>query len=92
MNYRRLGRTGLQVSEVGFGSHHFDRDGKRIGALTQNSFTERERIEHVATALDLGINYLHCVFTIGEVHNWDEEQKKRAEKEKEKDMEEDLPF
>ena len=66
MNYRRFGRTELMVSEVGFGSHHFDLHGRRIGRLTEESFTEKERIEHMGTALDGGINFLHCAHTIGE--------------------------
>ena len=69
MKYRRMGRTGLLVSEIGFGSHHFDRKGNRIGLLTEDSFTEKERIEHMARALDAGINYLHCAHTIGPVRN-----------------------
>lgn len=44
MKYRRLGRTGLQVSEVGFGGHYKNKD--RI-----------ERIASIETALDLGINF-----------------------------------
>ncbi len=69
MKYRRMGRTGLLVSEIGFGSHHFDREGRRIGLLTEHSFTEKERIEHMARALDAGINYLHCAHTIRPVRN-----------------------
>jgi len=69
MNYRRLGRTGLMVSEVGFGSHHFDTYGRRIGLLTRESFTEQDRVKHMAVALDLGINFLHCAHTIGEQRN-----------------------
>ena len=69
MNYRRLGRTDLRVSEVGFGSHHFDRYERRIGCLTEESFTERDRVQHVATALDGGINFLHCAHTIGPERN-----------------------
>jgi len=69
VNYRRFGRTELAVSEVGFGSHHFDQHGRRIGRLTEESFTEKERVEHVAAALDGGINFLHCAHTIGEQRN-----------------------
>lgn len=43
MNYRRLGRTGLMVSEIGFGGHH-------------KSKTKEERIACAKRAFDLGIN------------------------------------
>ncbi|MDP6779437.1 MAG: aldo/keto reductase [Candidatus Latescibacteria bacterium] len=66
MDYHRYGRTELMVSRVGFGSHHYDRCGNRIGLLTENSYSEKERVEHVAAALDGGINFLHCAHTIGD--------------------------
>ena len=44
MKYRRLGRTGLQVSEVGFGGHYKNKD-------------RNERIASVEKALDCGINF-----------------------------------
>lgn len=69
MEYRRLGRTGLMVGEVGFGSHHFDWAGQRIGRLTPESFSERDRVRQVAVALDSGINYFHCAHTIGDQCN-----------------------
>jgi predicted aldo/keto reductase-like oxidoreductase len=44
MKYRRLGRTGLHVSEIGFGGHHKNKD-------------RDARIASVEKALDLGINF-----------------------------------
>lgn len=49
MKYRRLGRTGLQVSEVGFG-------GAGIGHVWGPT-TDEECILAVRRALDLGINF-----------------------------------
>ncbi len=44
MKYRRLGRTNLQVSEIGFGGHYKNKD-------------RTERIASIEKALDLGINF-----------------------------------
>jgi L-galactose dehydrogenase/L-glyceraldehyde 3-phosphate reductase len=49
MEYRALGRTGLQVSALGFGC------GNVGGLLIRGTPAERERA--VARAIDLGINY-----------------------------------
>ena len=49
MKYRRLGATGLQISEIGFGC------GNTAGLMTQGT-AEQERTA-VSRALDLGINY-----------------------------------
>jgi aryl-alcohol dehydrogenase-like predicted oxidoreductase len=49
MDYRPLGRTGLQVSALGFGC------GNVGGLMVRGSPAERERA--VARAVDLGINY-----------------------------------
>ena len=49
MKYRRLGRTGLQVSEVGFG-------GAGIGHVWGPT-TDEECAQAVRRALDLGINF-----------------------------------
>ena len=49
MRYRPLGTSGLQVSEIGFGT------GDNAGLMVRGS--EREQREVVARALELGINY-----------------------------------
>ena len=49
MNYRPLGATGLQISEIGFGC------GNTAGLMTQGT-AEQERTA-ISRALDLGINY-----------------------------------
>ena len=45
MEYRKLGRTGLQVSEIGFGSEHMPSDRKAMS-------------EVLAVAVDGGLSYV----------------------------------
>ncbi len=52
MNYREIGRTGIRVSEVGFGT------GDNAGLMVKAAPEEMERV--VARALDLGVNYFDC--------------------------------
>jgi aryl-alcohol dehydrogenase-like predicted oxidoreductase len=47
MEYRKLGKSGLKVSEIGLGGNNF---GGRIG--------EQESISVIRSALDLGINFI----------------------------------
>ncbi len=49
MQYRLMGRTGLRVSEIGFGT------ASTSGLMTRGSFKEQVRI--VKRAIELGINY-----------------------------------
>ncbi len=49
MRYRPVGRTGVQLSEIGFGC------GGTAGLMVRG--TPREQVEAVARALELGINY-----------------------------------
>jgi aryl-alcohol dehydrogenase-like predicted oxidoreductase len=49
MRYRSLGRTDVQLSEIGFGC------GGTAGLMVRG--TPREQVETVSRALDLGINY-----------------------------------
>lgn len=49
MKFRTLGKTGLQVSEIGFGT------GDNAGLMMNG--THQQRVEAVARALDAGINY-----------------------------------
>ena len=49
MQYRELGKTGLRVSEIGFGT------GLGAGLIVRGD--PRERVQAVARAIELGINY-----------------------------------
>jgi aryl-alcohol dehydrogenase-like predicted oxidoreductase len=63
MNYRVLGRTGLKVSELGFGGHEYRRPlpttlGK-WGDINLNEFLKKQpqRNQLIEKGIDLGINY-----------------------------------
>jgi L-galactose dehydrogenase/L-glyceraldehyde 3-phosphate reductase len=58
MEYRPLGRTGLQVSALGFGC------GNVGGLMVRGTPAERERA--VARALELVINYLDTAPSYGD--------------------------
>ena len=58
MNYRTLGRTGLRVSEIGFGC------GNVGGLMVRGSF--QEQLEGVQRALDLGVNYFDTAPSYGD--------------------------
>jgi len=57
MNYRVLGRTGLQVSEIGFGC------GNLGGLFVRGS--HQEQLEAIKRALELGINYFDTAPSYG---------------------------
>ena len=57
MNYRRLGRTGFEVSEVGFGCG-------RTGGILLNG-TEEEQMSAMRKALDGGINWFDTAEAYG---------------------------
>lgn len=58
MEYRQLGRTGLRVSEVGFGC------GNVGGLIIRGSF--EEQVAGVQRALELGINYFDTAASYGD--------------------------
>jgi aryl-alcohol dehydrogenase-like predicted oxidoreductase len=58
MEYRRLGKSGLKVSEIGLGGNNF---GMRIG--------EQESIAVVRQALDAGINFIDSADGYGQGHS-----------------------
>jgi aryl-alcohol dehydrogenase-like predicted oxidoreductase len=62
MNYRRLGRTGLEVSEVGFGAWGIGRS-MWIGAEDKESLAALER------AIDLGVNFIDTALVYGDGHS-----------------------
>jgi len=57
MQYRTLGRTGVKVSEIGFGC------GNNAVLMVRSSYEEQSRA--VRRALDLGINYFDTAFAYG---------------------------
>ena len=58
MEYRILGRTGLRVSEIGFGCGN-------VGGLIIRG-TQGERVEAVKRAVELGINYFDTAPSYGD--------------------------
>jgi aryl-alcohol dehydrogenase-like predicted oxidoreductase len=62
MNYRRLGKTGLEVSEVGFGAWGIGRT-MWIGAEDKESLQALER------AIDLGVNFIDTALVYGDGHS-----------------------
>ena len=62
MGYRRLGRTGLMLSEVGLGGHWKDRLGKRYWDEFANdeapTDVAKNRTEVISACIDAGINYV----------------------------------
>lgn len=58
MNYRALGRTGLEVSELGFGCGN-------VGGLMIRG-APRDRVRAVARAIELGLNYFDTAPSYGD--------------------------
>ena len=58
MEYRRLGKSGLKISEIGLGCTDF---GSRIG--------EKESIAVIRQALDAGINFIDTADVYGDGHS-----------------------
>ena len=58
MKYRRLGRTGLQLSELGFGT------GSMGGLMVRGN--HREILDTVARAVELGVNYFDTARDYGD--------------------------
>jgi aryl-alcohol dehydrogenase-like predicted oxidoreductase len=62
MEYRRLGRTGLQVSEVGFGAWG-------IGKSMWRGGEDSESLRALHTARDLGVNFFDTALVYGAGHS-----------------------
>ena len=62
MNYRKLGRTGLEVSEVGYGAWGIGKDAW-IGAEDDESLRALNR------AIDLGLNFIDTALAYGDGHS-----------------------
>jgi predicted aldo/keto reductase-like oxidoreductase len=62
MGYRRLGKTGLMVSEVSLGGHWKNREaGRYWGSFANDEVpldVAKDRTEVISTCIDVGINYL----------------------------------
>ncbi len=58
MRYRQLGRTGLSVSEIGFGC------GSQTGLMVRGERVEQ--LNAVARAIELGINYFDTAPSYGD--------------------------
>ena len=64
MHYRRLGRTGMMVSEIGFG-------GWPIGGLRWGSVEDEASLRALQRAFDLGINFFDTADVYGHGHSED---------------------
>ena len=62
MNNRTLGRTGLQVSEVGYGAWG-------IGAKQWIGATDEESARALERAIDLGLNFIDTALAYGDGHS-----------------------
>jgi aryl-alcohol dehydrogenase-like predicted oxidoreductase len=62
MNYRLLGRTGLRVSEIGFGAWG-------IGAQQWIGAADSESIQALNRAMDLGLNLIDTALAYGDGHS-----------------------
>jgi len=62
MNYRRLGKTGLEVSEIGYGAWGIGKD-QWLGAQDSESLRALNR------AIDLGLNFIDTALVYGNGHS-----------------------
>jgi aryl-alcohol dehydrogenase-like predicted oxidoreductase len=62
MRYRRLGRTGLQVSEIGYGAWG-------IGGAQWGGADDHESIQALHRAIDLGLNFVDTALAYGGGHS-----------------------
>ena len=62
MNYRKLGKTGLAVSEVGFGAWGIGKSGW-IGA------SDDESVKALHRSIDLGLNFIDTALGYGDGHS-----------------------
>ena len=62
MKYRRLGKTGFDVSEVGFG-------GWGIGGTLWRGATDRQSLAALHLAIELGVNFIDTALVYGDGHS-----------------------
>jgi aryl-alcohol dehydrogenase-like predicted oxidoreductase len=67
MNYRSLGRTGLSVSEIGFGAWGIG--GRTAGHTSYGDTDDRTSLAALARALDCGITFFDTSSAYGEGHS-----------------------
>lgn len=67
MRYRKLGRTGLKVSEIGFGAWAIGGTSEVLGVnWGWGEIDERDAIEAVRAALDCGVNFFDTADVYGQ--------------------------
>jgi aryl-alcohol dehydrogenase-like predicted oxidoreductase len=62
MNYRTLGKTGLHVSEIGYGAWG-------IGKSNWVGATDDESLKALHRSVDLGLNFIDTALVYGNGHN-----------------------
>jgi aryl-alcohol dehydrogenase-like predicted oxidoreductase len=62
MRYRKLGRTGMEISEVGYGAWG-------IGGNQWKGSTDDEALKALHRALELGLNFIDTALAYGEGHS-----------------------
>ena len=62
MKYRTLGRTGLEVSEIGYGAWG-------IGGVQWLGGSDREALDALERSIDLGLNFIDTALAYGEGHS-----------------------
>ncbi|WP_314000762.1 aldo/keto reductase [uncultured Paenibacillus sp.] len=62
MNYRKLGRTGIEISEIGFGAW-------AIGGDAWGPVVDNQSIEAMNRALELGVNFIDTADVYGSGHS-----------------------
>jgi len=67
MNYRALGRTGLVVSEIGFGA--WGSGGRTVGTTSYGDTDDRTSLAALAAALDAGITFFDTSAAYGNGHS-----------------------
>src|SRR5256885_8011055 len=67
MKYRALGRTGLVVSEIGFGAWGIG--GRTVGTTSYGDTDDRTSLAALQGALDAGINFFDTSSAYGNGHS-----------------------
>lgn len=62
MNYRKLGRTGLDVSEIGYGAWG-------IGGIQWQGGRDEESVAALKRAIELGLNFIDTALAYGDGHS-----------------------